>query len=36
MQNIDDLRKKYNNPKIILTGHSLGGAIATILSGDLV
>ena len=35
-ENINMISKKYNTKKIIITGHSLGGAIGTILSFDMM
>jgi hypothetical protein len=34
--NIDSLTKKYNTKNILITGHSLGGAISTLLSFDIL
>ena len=36
IENIQTLTQKYNTNNLIITGHSLGGALATILSFDLI
>ena len=34
--NIDNISKKYNTQNLLITGHSLGGAISTLLSFDIL
>ena len=34
-KNIDEIRQKYNVTKIIMTGHSLGAAMALIMGLEL-
>jgi predicted lipase len=35
-ENVNNISKKYDTQQILITGHSLGGAIATLLSFDIL